>query len=128
MPFIVFPFLCFYNLTTSLVKCTEAATEFSISLLQTLVIEEPKVISELHNLIDALAKLATKPGYPESLQQLLEMIKNPASLSASNVGKEDKARQSRDNKGPGLQVANREALNIVDSVEPDPAGFREQVS
>ncbi|XP_039684486.1 CCR4-NOT transcription complex subunit 1 isoform X2 [Medicago truncatula] len=106
----------------------KAATEFSISLLQTLVIEEPKVISELHNLIDALAKLATKPGYPESLQQLLEMIKNPAALSASNVGKEDKVRQSRDNKGPGLQVANREALNIVDSVEPDPAGFREQVS
>jgi hypothetical protein len=32
------------------------------------------------------------------------------------------------NQGPGLQVANREALNIVDSVEPDPAGFREQVS
>jgi hypothetical protein len=57
IPFIVFPFLCFYNLTTSLVKCTEAATEFSISLLQTLVIEEPKVISELHNLIDALAKV-----------------------------------------------------------------------
>jgi len=57
MPFIVFPFLWFYNLTTSLVKCTEAATEFSISLLQTLVIEEPKVISELHNLIDALAKV-----------------------------------------------------------------------
>lgn len=76
----------------------KAATEFSISLLQTLVIEEPKVISELHNLIDALAKLATKPGYPESLQQLLEMIKNPAALSASNVGKEDKVRQSRDNK------------------------------
>ncbi|MCH91559.1 CCR4-NOT transcription complex subunit 1-like, partial [Trifolium medium] len=35
----------------------KAATEFSISLLQTLVIEEPKVISELHNLIDALAKV-----------------------------------------------------------------------
>lgn len=42
----------------------KAATEFSISLLQTLVIDEPKVVSELHNLIDALAKLTTKPGYP----------------------------------------------------------------
>ncbi|KAJ1388195.1 CCR4-NOT transcription complex subunit 1, CAF1-binding domain [Sesbania bispinosa] len=101
------------------------------------VVEEPKVISELHNLVDALAKvvfanLATKPGYPESLPQLVEMIKNPAAntaaLSASNAGKEDKARQSRDNKGPGLLAANREELNSVDSVEPDPAGFREQVS
>ncbi|XP_045789212.1 CCR4-NOT transcription complex subunit 1 [Trifolium pratense] len=101
----------------------KAATEFSISLLQTLVIEEPKVISELHNLIDALAKLAIKPGYPESLQQLIEMIKNPAALSASNAGKEDKAKQLRDNKAPGLLVVNR-----VESAEPDPAGFRDQVA
>ncbi|KAK7287239.1 hypothetical protein RIF29_00396 [Crotalaria pallida] len=35
----------------------EAATEFSISLLQTLVVEESKVIPELHNLIDALVKI-----------------------------------------------------------------------
>ncbi|CAL5195221.1 unnamed protein product [Lathyrus oleraceus] len=106
----------------------KAATEFSISLLQTLVIDEPKVVSELHNLIDALAKLTTKPGYPESLQQLIEMIKNPVALSASNAGKEDKLRLSRDNKGPSLLVGNREELNIVDSAKPDPAGFREQVS
>lgn len=49
-----------------------------------------------------LFQLATKPGFPESLQQLIEMIKNPAAntsaLSASNAGKDDKARQSRDNK------------------------------
>ncbi|KAK7386118.1 hypothetical protein VNO78_26091 [Psophocarpus tetragonolobus] len=107
----------------------KAATEFSISLLQTLVIEEPKVISELHNLVDALAKLATKTGCPESLPQLLEMIKNPGALSSSNgAGKEDKARQSRDNKVPGLLPANREEFNSVDSIEPDPAGFRDQVS
>ncbi|XP_027908150.1 CCR4-NOT transcription complex subunit 1 isoform X1 [Vigna unguiculata] len=106
----------------------KAATEFSISLLQTLVIEEPKVISELHNLVDALAKLATKPGCPEPLPQLLEMIKNPGALSSSNAGKEDKARQSRDIKVPGLLPANREEFNSVDSIEPDPAGFREQVS
>ncbi|GAU24430.1 hypothetical protein TSUD_391390 [Trifolium subterraneum] len=99
----------------------KAATEFSISLLQTLVIEEPRVISELHNLIDALAKLAIKPGYPESLQQLIEMIKNPAALSASNAGKEDKTKQLRDNKAPGLLVVNR-----VESAEPDPAEFCEQ--
>nr|XP_025640967.1 CCR4-NOT transcription complex subunit 1 isoform X1 [Arachis hypogaea] len=110
----------------------KAATEFSISLLQMLVVEESKVISELHNLVDALAKLASKPGSPESLQQLIEMIKNPsvnpASLSVSVPAKEDKARQSRDNKGPGMLAPNREEVNIVESVEPDPAGFREQVS
>ncbi|KAE9611238.1 putative CCR4-Not complex component, Not1, CCR4-NOT transcription complex subunit 1, HEAT [Lupinus albus] len=110
----------------------KAAMEFSISLLQTLVIEEPEVISELHNLIDALAKLATKPGSPESLLLLVEMVKNPtasaAALSAGNAGKDDKARQSRDNKGPGLLVANREELTTVESVEPDPAGFRDQIS
>jgi hypothetical protein len=43
-------------------------------------------------------QLATKPGYPESLQQVMEMIKNPAALSASNSGKEDKVKQLRDNK------------------------------
>ncbi|KAK2360850.1 CCR4-NOT transcription complex subunit [Trifolium repens] len=106
----------------ALAVAQKAATEFSISLLQTLVIEEPKVISELHNLIDALAKLAIKPGYPESLQQLIEMIKNPAALSASNAGKEDKAKQLRDNKAPGLLVVNR-----VESAEPDSAGFRDQI-
>ncbi|RZC20257.1 CCR4-NOT transcription complex subunit 1 isoform D [Glycine soja] len=114
--------------TTSLDECAEAAMEFSISLLQTLVVEEPKVISELHNLVDALAKLATKPGCPESLPQLLEMIKNPGAISSSNAGKEDKARQSRDIKVPGLLPANREEFNSIDSIEPDPAGFREQVS
>ncbi|PQM37003.1 CCR4-NOT transcription complex subunit 1 isoform X1 [Prunus yedoensis var. nudiflora] len=108
------------------------ATEFSISLLQTLVIEESKVISELHNLVDALAKLAAKPGSPESLQQLVEMVKNPASNvaapSAINVGKEDKTRQSRDKKAPVHSPVNREDFSNVESLEPDPAGFREQVS
>lgn len=106
-----------------------------------MAVEESKVISELHNLVDALAKvcaclasmekalhffsleknarngdvqkfltqsdmqLASKPGYPESLQQLVEMIKNPtanvAAASGIIVGKEDKARQSRDKKVSG---------------------------
>uniref|UniRef100_A0A2N9FJB6 CCR4-NOT transcription complex subunit 1-like n=1 Tax=Fagus sylvatica TaxID=28930 RepID=A0A2N9FJB6_FAGSY len=108
------------------------ATEFAISLLQTLVIEDSKVISELHNLVDALAKLAQKPGSPESLQQLVEVVKNPAAsvaaLSGVNVGKDDKARQSKDKKAPGHSTASREDYNNVESVEPDPAGFREQVS
>lgn len=110
--------------------------EFSISLLQSLVIEEPKVISEFHNLVDALAKvcvclncigfwiavsstsllfhilqLATKPGSPDTLQQLVEMVKNPASnaasLSAIGTGKEDKTKQLRDKKVIGNTWFNR---------------------
>ncbi|XLR19343.1 hypothetical protein S83_047255, partial [Arachis hypogaea] len=84
-----------------------------------------RLLRKLHNLVDALAKLASKPGSPESLQQLIEMIKNPSVIVPA---KEDKARQSRDNKGPEMLAPNREEVNIVKSVEPDPAGFREQVS
>lgn len=38
------------------VSFAEPATEFAISLLQMLVVNDSKVISELHNLVDALAK------------------------------------------------------------------------
>lgn len=47
-------------------------------------------------------QVASKPGSPESLQPLVEMIRNPSAslavLSSATVGKEDKARQSRDKK------------------------------
>ncbi|XP_040991398.1 CCR4-NOT transcription complex subunit 1-like isoform X2 [Juglans microcarpa x Juglans regia] len=110
----------------------KAATEFSISLLQSLVIEESRVISELHNLVDALAKVAAKPGSPESLQQLIELVKNPAAgvvaVSGVNIGKEDKSRQLKDKKAPGQSTASREDYNNAESLEPDPVGFGEQVS
>ncbi|KAI8018564.1 hypothetical protein LOK49_LG04G00137 [Camellia lanceoleosa] len=63
----------------------KAATEFAISLIQTLLINDSKVISKLHNFVDALAK------------------------------------------APRLSVASKEDYNIVESMEPDPAGFRVQV-
>ncbi|TYH38529.1 hypothetical protein ES332_D12G116000v1 [Gossypium tomentosum] len=110
----------------------KAAMEFAVSLLQTLVSDESRVISELHNLVDALAKVASKPGAPESLQQLIEMIRNPsasmAALSSATVAKEDKAKQSRDKKGPSHAPANREDNSSMEALEPDPAGFKEQVS
>ncbi|KAG2672226.1 hypothetical protein I3843_13G029000 [Carya illinoinensis] len=110
----------------------KAATEFSISLLQSLVIEESRVISELHNLVDALAKVAAKPGSPESLQQLIELVKNPATgvvaVSGFNIGKEDKSRQLKDKKAPVQSTASREDYNNAESLEPDPVGFGEQVS
>ncbi|XP_039063628.1 CCR4-NOT transcription complex subunit 1-like isoform X2 [Hibiscus syriacus] len=110
----------------------KAAMEFAISLLQTLVTDESRVLSEFHNLVDALEKVASKPGSPESLQHLIEMARNPSSsmavLSTVSVGKEDKARQSRDKQAPGLAPSNREDNSNIEALEPDPAGFKEQVS
>ena len=48
---------------TDYINCAEAATEFSVSLLQTLAVEDSKVISELHNLVDALAKVCDYLAY-----------------------------------------------------------------
>ena len=45
------------DLITNSINCTEAATDFAISLIQALVVEEPNVISELHNFVDVLAKV-----------------------------------------------------------------------
>ncbi|KAL3814967.1 hypothetical protein ACJIZ3_016235 [Penstemon smallii] len=110
----------------------KAATDFSIALIQTLVTNDSKVISELHNLVDALAKLAARPGSPESLQQLIDIAKNTAtgsaSLSAATVGKEDNLRSSRDKKAAGLPGAIREEYAPTELVDSDPVGFPEQVS
>ncbi|KAM7274650.1 hypothetical protein ACFE04_016516 [Oxalis oulophora] len=109
----------------------KTATDFSISLLQTFVSDESSVISELHNLVDALAKLAAKPGSAESLQQLVEIIRNPSSnggtLSSATAGKDEKARQFKDKKAPGSSTSQKEDSSSTDS-DSDPAGFREQAS
>ncbi|KAF8380510.1 hypothetical protein HHK36_027997 [Tetracentron sinense] len=109
----------------------KAAMEFAISLLQTLVVKEFRVsVSELHNLVDALGKLAMSPGSPEFLHQLVEIARNPAANAAAlygfTVGKEDKARQSRDNKAPRHSNTSREYYNNDESVGAYPVGFREQ--
>uniref|UniRef100_A0A7N0SZB9 CCR4-NOT transcription complex subunit 1-like n=1 Tax=Kalanchoe fedtschenkoi TaxID=63787 RepID=A0A7N0SZB9_KALFE len=98
------------------------ATEFSIALLQALLFEESGVTSELPNLVDALAKIATRPGSPVSLQKLMEIVKNPSSISAA---KENKAKQSKDDK---TTVASREEYPNAEPSEQEPEGFHEQVS
>lgn len=52
-------FLCILNLCNlyGSTYFSEGAMEFSISLIQALVVEDSKVVSELHNLVDALAKV-----------------------------------------------------------------------
>ncbi|XXG66487.1 hypothetical protein AAC387_Pa06g0046 [Persea americana] len=111
----------------------KAATDFAISLVQTLLVQEPVVVSELPSLIDSLAKIAMRPGSPESLQQLIEIARNPtantSSMASIAIGKEDKARQSRDKKvTTGRSVASRDDNNISESMAIDPAAFRDQVS
>ncbi|KAG2243397.1 hypothetical protein Bca52824_094758, partial [Brassica carinata] len=108
------------------------ATDFSISLLQSLVTEESSVISELHSLVDALAKLSSKSGSPESLQQLIDIIRNPVTntsgLSDSASGNENNDRQSKDEKVVCNTTANTEENASWEYVDADPAGFRNRVS
>ncbi|XP_019098237.1 PREDICTED: CCR4-NOT transcription complex subunit 1-like isoform X9 [Camelina sativa] len=109
----------------------KSATDFAISLLQSLVTEESSVISELHSLVDALAKLASKSGSPESLQQLIDIIRNPvtnsAGLSDSATGNEYNDRQ-KDEKVACNTTSNTDVNTSLEYVESDPAGFRDRVS
>ncbi|KAJ9558076.1 hypothetical protein OSB04_012690 [Centaurea solstitialis] len=106
----------------------KVATEFAISLIQTLVASDARVISELHNLVDALAKLATRPDAPEALQQLVEIARNPAASAGFLAGKDDLVRQPKEKKVANHPVASRDDSSALESSEPDPAGFHEQVS
>ncbi|KAK1408886.1 hypothetical protein QVD17_41009 [Tagetes erecta] len=105
----------------------KVATEFAISLIQTLVTSDARVISELQNVVDVLAKLATRPDAPAVLQQLVETARNPA-VAGLPAGKDDSIRQQKDKKVSNHPVANREETSVLESSEPDPAGFQEQVS
>ncbi|GFZ15188.1 transcription regulator [Actinidia rufa] len=111
----------------------KSATEFAISLLQTLLVQDLRVsVSELSNLVDVLFKLASKPGAPDSLQQLVEIAKNPdanaAPLSRFSVGKDDMAKQSREKKGSDNTVSTMEEYIPVDARARDRANFHDQVS
>uniref|UniRef100_A0A1J3EG21 CCR4-NOT transcription complex subunit 1 n=1 Tax=Noccaea caerulescens TaxID=107243 RepID=A0A1J3EG21_NOCCA len=110
----------------------KSAADFAVSLLQSLVTEESSVISELHSLVDALAKLASNSGSPESLQQLIDMIRNPVTntvgLSDSATGNENNDRQSKDEKVVCNTTTNTEDNTSLEYVETDPAGFRSRVT
>ncbi|VVA89571.1 unnamed protein product [Arabis nemorensis] len=110
----------------------KSATEFAISLLQSLVTEESSVISELHSLVDALAKLASKSGSSESLQQLIDIIRNPvtntAGLSESATANENNDRPSKDEKVASNTTTKTEENTSLEFVESDPVGFRNRVT
>ncbi|KAL0866576.1 hypothetical protein Bca101_045694 [Brassica carinata] len=110
----------------------KSATDFSISLLQYLVTEESSVISELHSLVDALAKLSAKPGSPEALQQLIDIIRNPVTntsgLSDSATENEINDRQLKDEKVVSNTIVNTEDNTSLEYVESDSTDFRKRVS
>ncbi|KAK1304862.1 hypothetical protein QJS10_CPB11g00341 [Acorus calamus] len=111
----------------------KAAMDFAISLVQTLVNQESGVsVSEFYNVIDVLAKLAMRPGSPESLQQLVDIAKKGSSNGSSlpgYVNKEERGNQLRDKKvASGCSMTNREVHDAADSAATNPPGFRDQVS
>jgi CCR4-NOT transcription complex subunit 1 len=101
----------------------KAATEFAISLVQTLITQESISIAEVYNVVDALSKLAIRPSSPESLQQLIEIARSFASVKDENI------RQSRDKKVlSGRPLVNKEENNANDVAFTDAVGFQEKVS
>ncbi|KAF3523583.1 hypothetical protein F2Q69_00048859 [Brassica cretica] len=110
----------------------KSATDFSISLLQCLVTEKSSVISELHSLVDALAKLAAKSGSPVSFQQLIDIIRNPVTntsgLSDSATENEINDMQSKDEKVVCNTIANTEDNTSFEYVESGSTDFRKRVS
>ncbi|XP_051196211.1 uncharacterized protein [Lolium perenne] len=67
----------------------KGATEFAISLVQTLITQEPNGVSKLYNVVDVLSKLAIGPGSPESLQQLIEIARSNFNNAASFAAMKD---------------------------------------
>ncbi|XP_031484449.1 uncharacterized protein LOC116253657 isoform X2 [Nymphaea colorata] len=114
----------------------KAATDFAIALVQSLVAQELGVsASEFQSLLDALGKLSMRTGLPESLQQLVEIARNPSNAASQPTvvsGSVDKAKFIRDKKVQPLSraVASREGTysTTTESVAADSAAFREQVA
>ncbi|KAF7147217.1 hypothetical protein RHSIM_Rhsim03G0166300 [Rhododendron simsii] len=111
----------------------KTATEFAISLLQILLVENSRgVVSELPNLVDVLAKLATKAGSPESLQLLVKLASNPAANAAAldgfSVGNDDKANECIEKKGSDNAIPTMEELIDADPGKMDLSAFNDQVS
>ncbi|CAK9208187.1 unnamed protein product [Sphagnum jensenii] len=111
------------------------AVEFAAYLVKTCVIDDAGVSNtEFYNVIEALGKLAARPGSPESLQQLVEIAKSTSSASgqgSASTGKDDKSRLTKDkkllsNRNAGLRDDGK--VGSRDMAAGDPAGLRDQVA
>ncbi|EPS67619.1 hypothetical protein M569_07155, partial [Genlisea aurea] len=113
----------------------KVATEFAISLIQALIVQDSRLVTEMHSIVEALAKANTTqssiiPGSPESLLQLVEIAKNPSNAGAlppvASV-KDDNIRTPRDRKD-GIPVTSWEDSSVTEFLDTDPAAFHEKVS
>ncbi|OEL27045.1 CCR4-NOT transcription complex subunit 1 [Dichanthelium oligosanthes] len=99
----------------------KVATEFAMSLVQTLIAQDSVSISELYNVVDALSKLARRPGSPEPLQQLIDTAKNNVNtITGFVVGKDEKVKLSKDKKVPATRANKEESTaNEITLVDPN---------
>uniref|UniRef100_A0A0A9GNR2 BED-type domain-containing protein n=1 Tax=Arundo donax TaxID=35708 RepID=A0A0A9GNR2_ARUDO len=99
----------------------KVATEFAMSLVQTLITQDSVSISELYNVVDALSKLARRPGSPESMQQLIEIARNNANTPTGFVvGKDEKVKLSKDKKVLSIRATREESTaNEITLVDPN---------
>ncbi|RLN39514.1 hypothetical protein C2845_PM01G21230 [Panicum miliaceum] len=108
----------------------KTATEFAISLIQTLVTQDFSSVSELFNVVDALSKLATRPGSPDSLQNLIEIARSTFNSNANYAAsKDEKVIQSRDKKVlSGRLLMNNEEDNADGIAFASAADFQDKVA
>ncbi|KAL6906403.1 hypothetical protein ACP4OV_004004 [Aristida adscensionis] len=108
----------------------KTATEFAISLIQTLITQESSSVSELFNVVDALSKLAIRPGSPDSLQQLVEIARSSFSNNSTYVAlKDEKGAQSRDKKVlSGRPLMNNEEDNADGIALANAVDFQDKVA
>jgi CCR4-NOT transcription complex subunit 1 len=97
----------------------KGATEFAISLVQTLITQKPNGVSKLYNVVDALSKLAIRPGSPESLQQLIEIATTNFNNAASFAVMKDEKVLS----GHALMYKEEDDTALADAVS-----FQDQVA
>ncbi|VAI11401.1 unnamed protein product [Triticum turgidum subsp. durum] len=99
---------------------SEIATEFAMSLLQTLITQDSASISELQDVVDVLSKISRRPGSPELMRQVNEIARNNANNApAFAFGKDKKVLPNR---------ANKEENSVSDATVADSVGFQDQVA
>uniref|UniRef100_R7W1Y5 CCR4-NOT transcription complex subunit 1 n=1 Tax=Aegilops tauschii TaxID=37682 RepID=R7W1Y5_AEGTA len=96
------------------------ATEFAMSLVQTLITQDSASISELQDVVDVLSKISRRSGSPELMQQVNEIARNNANNAPGFAfGKDKKVLPNR---------ANKEENSVNDATVADSVAFQDQVA
>jgi len=114
------------HITIKITKYAEDAVDFAVYLVKACVIGGELGVSnvEFSNVIEALDKLAPRPGSPEALQQLVEDARGSTTLY-----KDEKSKLLKDKKFvPGRSAGVREEgkTGSRDLAAGDPVGLREK--